>query len=120
MLGNNFKSFNLIFFKFSTELSTKKTCPPLATSFKIAPHKTLKSNSLTKQMTGFLSTGGVCTNEIALILLKESSKDLGIGVADKLKKLTVGFSCKINSLSFTPKRCSSSTMKKPQNLNTLG
>ena len=51
--------------------------------------------------------------DIFLMPEREICKDLGMGVADICKKSTKGFSIKRDSLSFTPKRCSSSTIYKP-------
>ena len=63
---------------------------------------------------GFLKTGGVDIKEKFLTLDKDICSVRGRGVADRYKRSHERLFFKILSFCLTPKRCSSSTIKRPQ------
>ena len=68
---------------------------------------------------GCLSLGAVVRRDISRTLRSDMYSVRGIGVAESVRESTFVFICLILSLSFTPKRCSSSTMRSPRSWNEI-
>ena len=102
-----------------TRLCTQNTWPSRRSSRRIASVATRSSCSPTNVRIGCRSAGGVCKSDKSRIPTRLISSVRGIGVAVSVSTSTFVLSCFIASLWVTPKRCSSSTTKRPRSLNLM-
>ncbi len=116
--GTSCSSFLLVSSSVSTRLCKKNTWPPRSTSCRIA---LATRSSLYESMTvsiACLFCGGVLRILMSRILSILMCNVRGIGVALIASESMFVFSSLRRSLSFTPKRCSSSIIISPKSLKT--
>ena len=101
----------------STRLWTKYTCPPRASSLRMARSITGASNLTTLVWIDSRSFGGVSMIDMSRMPTSDMFSVRGIGVAVIVSTSTFLRICLMRSLCATPNRCSSSTTSRPRSLN---
>src|ERR1039458_7320686 len=101
----------------SMRLWTTKTCPPRSTSARIASRMTASSTGTTCVAIARRSFGGVSMTERSRMPASDRWSERGIGVADIARTSTDARHALMRSFCATPKRCSSSTTRRPRSLN---
>ena len=97
-----------------TRLWTKKTWPPRASSRWMASLMMVRLKPVTMVSMGRRSMGGVSMTERSRTPDSDMCSVRGMGVAVRVSASTLARSCLIRSLWATPKRCSSSTTRRPR------